>query len=240
MSLNMSEWACHFTSTANITACGSHNVPWHAYQKNTTGDKISYNILDGFYAQGDDLRPSQSAKLSACEDICSSDKACLGFTFESDVDVSTDPVVKCSWKKALHFTANVKTNCVAPGGTGKPSCAPLPGEVRVRARAERRSLLQIASCVACACALSVCSPRARTPPDPFFPPSLLTPPSLIPHGAAAAAIRESAAALEQLLQRARLAAAPGTSAECVRVLEQTALGSLDAVVNLLLLHDGRL
>ena len=28
MSLNMTRWACHFTTTANLTKCQSTSVPW--------------------------------------------------------------------------------------------------------------------------------------------------------------------------------------------------------------------
>ena len=40
----------------------------------------------------------------------------------------TDDVVKCYWKTTAAFTLQ-KKNCVAPGGTNKPSCSPLPGEM---------------------------------------------------------------------------------------------------------------
>jgi DUF1680 family protein len=40
----------------------------------------------------------------------------------------SDGMVKCYWKKTSGYT-HQKTNCVAPGGEGKPSCSPLPGEM---------------------------------------------------------------------------------------------------------------
>ena len=31
MSINLTSWACHFTTTANLTACRAQGTLWHTY-----------------------------------------------------------------------------------------------------------------------------------------------------------------------------------------------------------------
>ena len=44
--LNMTRWACHFTTAANLTSCAPSDVPWHAYLKNAGGS--GYTHKSGF------------------------------------------------------------------------------------------------------------------------------------------------------------------------------------------------
>ena len=54
LSLNMSQWACHFTTAANLTSCDSETVVWNTYVKQKTGN---YTHELGFLGQGP-LAPS--------------------------------------------------------------------------------------------------------------------------------------------------------------------------------------
>ena len=128
LSLNMSRWACHFTTTANLTSCTSTNVPWHTYIKGSP--PTNFTLKRGFLTGGDDARPPSTTKFAECESVCASDDKCLGFTFQAEAAAPVYAPVKCYWKSAVHFVPeNHRTNCVAMGGAGKPACTPLPGEM---------------------------------------------------------------------------------------------------------------
>ena len=60
MSLNLSAWACHFTSTANLTACRASGNLWYTYVK-VGGANFSAPKL-GFLTAGDDARPALMAR----------------------------------------------------------------------------------------------------------------------------------------------------------------------------------
>ena len=55
MSLNMTKWACHFTTTANLTACESAAEKWQTYVKDATTKNFTHKL--GFLAAGDDCKP---------------------------------------------------------------------------------------------------------------------------------------------------------------------------------------
>lgn len=127
MSLNVSRWACHFTTTANLTACRSVSVPWHTYVRMKNGTFV-HKL--GFLALGDDAKPEASLDFNACEAACEALTTCAAITFQSDAATPITPV-KCYFKTtAAHFTPTKRTaNCVAHGGPGMPVCEPLPGEM---------------------------------------------------------------------------------------------------------------
>jgi hypothetical protein len=130
LSLNHTEWACHFTSTANITACQtSGGERWLTLVKNATDPK-EYTKGYGFVAAGNDVKPPANVTVAACEAFCTATPACKAISFMESVadENKTDTMVKCYWKKSAGYTPQ-KSNCVAPGGTGKPTCSPLPGEM---------------------------------------------------------------------------------------------------------------
>jgi hypothetical protein len=126
MSLNFTELTCHFTSTANLTACLEPSMLWHSYTR-PSPSTTSFQHKVGFLATGDDAHPAAELPFAGCEELCMGLASCLGFTFQSDAATPATPV-KCYFKSAIHFTASHST-CVAPGGEGKPGCSPLPGEM---------------------------------------------------------------------------------------------------------------
>ena len=130
LSLNHSEWACHFTSTANLTACEtSGGERWVTLVKNAS-DPTEFTKGLGFIAAGNDVKPPANVTVASCKSFCSGSAACKAVSFMQSVadENKTDAMVKCYWKKTAAFTPQ-KSNCVAPGGAGKPSCSPLPGEM---------------------------------------------------------------------------------------------------------------
>lgn len=126
MSLNFTELTCHFTSTANLTACLEPSMLWHSYTR-PSPSTTSFQHKVGFLATGDDAHPAAELPFAGCEELCMGLASCLGFTFQSDAATPATPV-KCYFKSAIHFTAS-HSACVAPGGEGKPGCSPLPGEM---------------------------------------------------------------------------------------------------------------
>ena len=133
VSLNMSQWACHFTTAANLTACATTASPWNAYIKddpNSTAANATYTHKVGFLAAGGDVKPAENVTFSECEAFCTTTKKCLGFTFEGYANETTPGVkIKCYWKAQTAFTPAAKTNCIAAGGAEAPICEPLPGEM---------------------------------------------------------------------------------------------------------------
>jgi len=128
MSLNMSQWKCHFTTAANLTACVQPAGTWHTYEVNASVAGGFNPVMRGFLGAGDDALPAATVTLGECKSRCQATASCKGFTFR---DFSATPThhVKCSWKTAFHFTGSARSNCIAAGGDGKPSCSPLPGEM---------------------------------------------------------------------------------------------------------------
>ena len=125
LSLNLSQYACHFTTTANLTTCLAPKATWHSYQKTATG----FVHKAGFLAAGDDVKPPAQVTFAACEAFCASNASCAGITFEDPEPEPTHPI-KCYWKSTFRLTPQGGMgNCVALGGEGKPSCSPLPGEM---------------------------------------------------------------------------------------------------------------
>eukprot|EP00966_Prymnesium_polylepis_P185661 4303663-Prymnesium_polylepis.1 len=125
MSLNLTQYACHFTTTANLTACAAPKATWQSFQKKSSG----FVHKTGFLASGDDVRPPANVTLAACEAFCASNSSCVGITFEDPLPAPTHPV-KCYCKSVFRLTPQGgQGNCVAPGGAGKPVCTPLPGEM---------------------------------------------------------------------------------------------------------------
>ena len=63
LSLNMTQWGCHFTTTANITSCQAEVVAWNTYikQANTT-DQYIHKL--GFLAAGKGVFYSRTNRLS--------------------------------------------------------------------------------------------------------------------------------------------------------------------------------
>jgi DUF1680 family protein len=126
MSLNMSQWACHFTTTANLTRCEATNaLSWHAYEKIEDHNfKHSYGFLDA----GDDLPGwPASANFAQCQVACVQAHNCRGFSFQSLEPRPAMPV-RCFLKSSIRLTLS-RSNCVALGGAERPSCEPLPGEM---------------------------------------------------------------------------------------------------------------
>jgi len=128
LSLNMSRWACHFTTTANLTSCRSAAVPWHTYLKNAT---VPFGFVheDGFLGAGDDLAPPSDLLFPDCAARCAGARACVGFCFEAPSEEPAEKV-KCYLKTAAHFTPQRrKANCLTNGSATAPPCEPLPGEM---------------------------------------------------------------------------------------------------------------
>jgi hypothetical protein len=127
MDLNLTRWACHFTTTANLSQCVTISNPWQAFVK---GAGNNYTHKAGFLASGFDVKPPANVTFTACEDFCTKTTTCKGFTFQSVAnDTTPDANVRCYWKTTTAFTPNQRSDCVAPGGEGKPVCSPLPGEM---------------------------------------------------------------------------------------------------------------
>ena len=129
LSLNLTRWACHFTTTANLTACRSTSTPWYAYIKKGVGVSRNFTLKHGFLAAGDDVQPPAEVSFGDCENFCADAAACLGFTFQADA-AAPKGTFKCYWKRALHYTPEPRSaNCVAAGNASQPACEPLPGEM---------------------------------------------------------------------------------------------------------------
>ena len=79
------------------------------------------------------MRPPRNVTVPACKSFCVSTASCKGISFQlAEKDVNkTDIEVHCYWKTSVagSFTPSPRSNCIAGGGTAKPSCAPLPGEM---------------------------------------------------------------------------------------------------------------
>ena len=125
MSLNLTEWACHFTTAANLTSC-KNPVGWQTYIKDAHNSSI-FSHKTGFLNANDDVQPPATESFARCKAFCVGAPTCLGFTFESEAAVPTVPV-RCYWKRAIHLTP-LRSNCIADGGPGQPLCQPLPGEM---------------------------------------------------------------------------------------------------------------
>ena len=54
LSLNMSRWACHFTTAANLTSCGG-GERWTSYAKTAAGGGAQFSEQGGYLGSGDDL-----------------------------------------------------------------------------------------------------------------------------------------------------------------------------------------
>jgi len=129
LSLNMTRWACHFTTAANLTACVAAESRWLTFVKNKTG---GYDEKLGFIGAGNDVKPPTVVTATECQAFCSKTTECAAYTFqESAAQANISGFkLKCYWKtSAGAFTPSKQSNCIAPGGQGKPSCAPLPGEM---------------------------------------------------------------------------------------------------------------
>jgi DUF1680 family protein len=121
----MSQWACHFTTTANLTRCKAA-FSWQAYVKNE--DKRTFQHSRGFLDAGDDLPGwPAAANFAQCEAACVKAPKCRGFSFQSIEPKPATPV-RCYLKSAVRLTPSL-SNCVALGGAQMPSCEPLPGEM---------------------------------------------------------------------------------------------------------------
>ena len=129
LSLNMSSFGCHFTTTANLTSCKAPAATWHSYQKNSSAP-TGYTHHAGFLAAGGDVKPPEIVpSLEKCEAFCSANSSCTGITFEAAAMAPTKPF-KCYWKESWHLTPQGGMgNCITLGGKGKPACSPLPGEM---------------------------------------------------------------------------------------------------------------
>jgi len=127
MSLNMSQWACHFTTTANLTRCDTAMaLLWHAYLKRAESRTFDYTA--GYLSAGDDLAGWPApATFAQCWNACAKASSCRGFSFQSPVSQPESPV-PCYLKSAARLALSL-TNCVADGGKDRPSCEPLPGEM---------------------------------------------------------------------------------------------------------------
>lgn len=126
MSLNLTKWLCHFTTTANLTSCAPDALPWHTYEK-LSNDTFEHKL--GFLSAGNDVAPASDVLFADCEAFCANHTTCVGFTFQGDAEVPKQPV-HCYWKDAIHFTPQSLTgNCLTPGDPSKPRCEPLPGEM---------------------------------------------------------------------------------------------------------------
>ena len=127
LSINLTAWGCHFTTTANLTACEAATALWHTYTKRN-GTFFTEKL--GFLAAGDDVKPSATVSFAECKAFCASATSCAGFTFQAADDVPTAPI-HCYWKTTVaHFTPQKKNgNCLTAGDPAKPACSPLPGEM---------------------------------------------------------------------------------------------------------------
>ena len=66
LSLNFSQWACHFTTAANLTKCETASEPWHAFVKQEANASSSasptYVHEMGFLQAGDDVKPAEDVR----------------------------------------------------------------------------------------------------------------------------------------------------------------------------------
>jgi hypothetical protein len=65
LSLNFSQWACHFTTAANLTKCETASEPWHAFVKqevNASSAFPAYVHEMGFLQAGDDVKPAEDVR----------------------------------------------------------------------------------------------------------------------------------------------------------------------------------
>ena len=96
LSLNHTEWACHFTSTANLTKCTtSGGVRWVTLVKNLT-DPTQFTKGFGFIAAGNDVKPPANVSVAACKAACTASSACKAVSFEESIadENNTDMMVK--------------------------------------------------------------------------------------------------------------------------------------------------
>jgi hypothetical protein len=134
LSLNLSAWACHFTTTANLTACRAEASLWHtvtcrararACRASTSplslpaaqyvkGPNSTFTAELGFLSAGDDVKPPETTSFDKCEAFCASNASCLGFTFQAADAVPTMPV-HCYWKSVLHYTPQKRTASASAG-----------------------------------------------------------------------------------------------------------------------------
>ena len=86
MGLNFSQLTCHFTSTANLTACQSPATQWHAYTRDAEASTAAalFDVSAGFLGAGDDARAPAELSVAGCEATCAGLASCRGFTFQVD------------------------------------------------------------------------------------------------------------------------------------------------------------
>ena len=84
MGLNFSQLTCHFTSTANLTACQSPATQWHAYTRDAEASTAAalFDVSAGFLGAGDDARAPAELSVAGCEATCAGLASCRGFTFQ--------------------------------------------------------------------------------------------------------------------------------------------------------------
>jgi hypothetical protein len=81
LSLNHSEWACHFTSTANLTKCDPTAIShWETFVKNLT-HPTEFTMALGFIGAGNDVRPPTNVTVAACKSFCSTSATCKAVSF---------------------------------------------------------------------------------------------------------------------------------------------------------------
>ena len=84
MGLNFSQLTCHFTSTANLTACQSPAMQWHAYTRAAEASTAApFDVSAGFLGAGDDARAPAELSVAGCEAACAGLASCRGFTFQA-------------------------------------------------------------------------------------------------------------------------------------------------------------
>ena len=84
MGLNFSQLTCHFTSTANLTACQLPATRWHAYTRATDASTAAaFDVSAGFLGAGDDARAPAELSVAGCEAACVGLASCRGFTFQA-------------------------------------------------------------------------------------------------------------------------------------------------------------
>ena len=83
MGLNFSQLTCHFTSTANLTACQLPPATrWHAYTR-AADASAAFDVIAGFLGAGDDARAPAELSVAGCEAACAGLASCRGFTFQA-------------------------------------------------------------------------------------------------------------------------------------------------------------
>ena len=73
MSLNMTQWKCHFTTAANITSCVQSAGTWHTYEVNASSATGFNPPQQGFLNVGADAFPAATASFEACKSKCIAD-----------------------------------------------------------------------------------------------------------------------------------------------------------------------